>query len=191
MSACDSLGSFTGEGEDAPDVEIGRFEMVLSGAINDTLRGLSVFSTTTIEDSSGAEHRLFGLAFMPDTSETDVQRRSWFASQTMRLSERPGEGEYEFAALGEDHFPDDPLDLPDDTFAFSFQTEDTSRTAIMTSDEGTFTITSSSSAQLAGHFSVDVSGLYYESEMQVPGEGSMTIEGEFNALGGELPNQQY
>lgn len=189
MSACDSLGSF-GSNEDDPDVELGRFEMVLSGSISDTLQGLAVFSTTTVEDPSANEHNLFGLAFMPDTSEMEANRSSWFASQIMRLSERPAEGEYEFATLDGNHFPEDPFDFPDDAFAFSFQTEDTSRTAVMTSDEGTFTITTSSSSRTAGTFSAEVSGLYYESGMQEPGEGSMTIEGKFNALGGELP-QQY
>lgn len=192
MSACDAVGSFADDDEDAPDVEIGRFEMTLSGALDETLTGTAVFSTTTEErPDTGEEVTLFGLAFIPDSANVDDvenEQASWFAAQIMRASERPDEGEYEFAQIDENNFPDDPFDFPDELFAFSFQTEDTERYAVVASQEGTLEITSSSSATLSGRFSVETAGMHYTYDtMDEPAEGSITIEGEFKALGGELP----
>ena len=184
MSACDAVGSFTDQGEDAPDVEIGRFQMVLSGAVQDTLNGTAAFTTTTEEQSdTGEEVTLFGLAFVPDSSDSDR-----FTSQITRASERPEEGEYEFAQIDGTNFPDDPLDVPDDTFMYAFETETSTHRVIVTSDEGTLEITNSSSATLSGRFTVEASGLYYEpgTETQMT-DASITVEGEFKALGGASP----
>lgn len=194
MSACDAIGSFSEEAdEDAPDVEIGQFEMTLSGALEDTLSGVAVFSTTTEEHpDTGEEITLFGLAFLPDSAQTAAQIGSWFASQIVRASERPGEGEYEFAQIEESNFPDDGFSFPDEAFAFSFQTEDTVRSAVVASQGGTLNITSSTSATLSGRFSAETAGMVYEySEMDEPAEGTITIKGEFKALGGELPEGTF
>jgi hypothetical protein len=186
LSACDSIGSFAEDGEDAPDVELGRFEMVMSGAMQDTLTGVAVFSTTVEEDSSGEEQTIFGLAFTPDTAEADVQANE-FASQIVRASERPEEGDYTFAEVDGNSFPDDVFAFPDDVFAFSFLTETPEHTAIVTSDGGTLEITGSSSTSLSGRFEVETSGFYYEPGMdEQQTEASITIEGKFRALGGEL-----
>ena len=190
MSACDAIGSFSDQAdEDAPDVELGQFEMVLSGALDDTLSGVAVFSTTTEEHpDTGEEVTLFGLAFLPDSVQTATQSGPWFASQIVRASERPGEGEYTFAQIDERNFPDDGFSFPDDAFAFSFQTEDTVRSAVVASQGGTLEITSSTSATLSGRFSAETAGMVYEySTMDGPAEGAITIEGEFKALGGDLP----
>ena len=189
MSACDAVGSFSDQDEDAPDVELGRFEMVLSGALQDTLSGTAVFSTTTEEDpTTGEEITLFGLAFLPDSAETAAQSGNWFASQIVRASERPEEGEYTFAELSEQQFPQSPAEFPEEGFMFSFQTENTERSAVVTSDSGTLEITNSASATLSGRFSVETSGLYYEPGMtEQQTNASITVEGEFKALGGELP----
>jgi hypothetical protein len=186
MSACDSVGSFAEGGEDAPDVELGRFEMVMSGAMQDTLTGVAVFSTTVEEDSSGEEQTIFGLAFTPDSAEADVQE-SEFVAQVMRASERPAEGEYTFAEIDGKSFPDDIWAFPDESFAFSFVTETPERTAIVASDGGTLEITGSSSTTLSGRFSVETSGFYYEPGMEEQKtEATITIEGKFRALGGDL-----
>jgi hypothetical protein len=189
MSACDAVGSFTDQSDDAPDVELGRFEMVLSGAMQDTLSGTAVFSTTTEEHpETGEEITLFGLAFVPDSAETAAQSGDWFASQIVRASKRPEEGEYTFAELGENHFPQSPAEFPEESFMYSFQTKNAERTAIVTSDEGTLEITSSASATLSGRFTVETSGLYYESGMETQQtDASITVQGKFKALGGDLP----
>lgn len=187
MSACDAVGTFADQGEDAPDVELGRFELVLSGAMQDTLSGTAVFSTTTQEDpTTGEELTLFGLAFVPDSAETAAQSGDWFASQILRASERPEEGEYTFAELSGDQLPQSPADFPEESFMYSFQTENAERTAIVTSDSGTLEITGSASATLSGRFEVETSGLYYDAETQ-NADASITVKGEFRALGGELP----
>lgn len=201
MSACDAIGSFSEDDEDAPDVELGRFEMTLSGALQDTLSGLAVFSTTTEEHpDTGEEITLFGLAFLPDSadalasdaSSSDTAPESWFASQIMRASDRPDEGEYDFAQIDENNFPDDGFSFPDDAFAFSFQTEDTERSAVVASQNGTLTITNSTSATLSGRFSAETAGLVHVySTSDQPSEGTITIEGEFKALGGELPEGTF
>ena len=190
MSACDSLGSFTQTEED-PDVEIGRVEMTLSGAARDTIEGLAVFGTTTKEHpETGEEVELFGLAFMPDTAEAAMQSGPWFAAQVMRASDRPDKGEYEFGAVEGRLLPDNPAEFPDELFVLGFQTEDTTKAVVVTSDSGTFNVTSSSSSRVAGTFTVEASGLaYMRSESDEPREGTVTIEGKFNALGGELPGQ--
>jgi hypothetical protein len=188
MSACDAVGSFTDQSDDAPDVELGRFEMVLSGAMQDTLSGTAVFSTTTEAVSDTSEVTLFGLAFIPDSAETAAGSSDWFASQIVRASERPEEGEYTFAELSEIRFPQAPSAFPEEGFLYSFQTENAERTAIVTSDSGTLEITNSASATLSGRFSVETSGLYYEPGMtEQQTDASITVEGEFRALGGELP----
>jgi hypothetical protein len=69
---------------------------------------------------------------------------------------------------------------------YSFQTENAERTAIVTSDSGTLEITGSASATLSGRFEVETSGLYYDAETQ-NADASITVKGEFRALGGELP----
>ncbi len=189
MSACDAVGSFTDQSEDAPDVELGRFEIVLSGALQDTLSGTAVFSTTTeTRPDTDEEVTLFGLAFVPDSAETAAQTGDWFASQIVRASERPEKGEYAFAELSESRFPQSPAEFPEESFMYSFQTENAERTAIVTSDSGTLEITGSASATLSGRFEVETSGLYYEpgTETQET-DASITVKGEFRALGGELP----
>jgi len=162
---------------------------VLTGAMQDTLSGTAVFTTTTEErPDTGEEITLFGLAFVPDSAETATQSGDWFASQIVRASERPEEGEYAFAQIGESQFPQSPAEFPEESFMYSFQTESQERTAIVTSDEGTLEITNSASATLSGRFEVETSGLYYEPGMtEQQTDASITVKGEFRALGGELP----
>lgn len=201
MSACDAVGSFSEDDEDAPDVELGQFEVTLSGALQDTLSGVAVFSTTTEEHpDTGEEVTLFGLSFLPDSADTyasdadspDTAPESWFASQIVRASERPDEGEYSFAQIGENSLPDDIWSFPEESFAFSFQTEDTVRSAVVASQGGTLTITSSTSATLSGRFSAETAGLVHVySASDQPSEGTITIEGEFKALGGALPEGTF
>ena len=201
MSACDAVGSFSEDDEDAPDVELGQFEVTLSGALQDTLSGVAVFSTTTEEHpDTGEEVTLFGLSFLPDSADTyasdadspDTAPESWFASQIVRASERPDEGEYSFAQIDENSLPDDIWSFPEESFAFSFQTEDTVRSAVVASQGGTLTITSSTSATLSGRFSAETAGLVHVySASDQPSEGTITIEGEFKALGGALPEGTF
>lgn len=187
MSACDTLDSFSND-EDDPDLELGRFEMTVDGDLQETFEGSAVFSTTTEEHpETGEEVTLFGLAFLPDSAD---QQSTWFSAQVMRTSERPDEGEYAFEAFQDNYLPTSPFEFPDDIWVLGFQTEDTTRAAAMTSDAGTLTITTSSSSRVAGTFSVEASGMYYEySADDEPQTGSITIEGSFNALGGELPDR--
>jgi len=201
MSACDAIGSFTEDDEDAPEVEIGQFEMALSGALQDTLSGLAVFSTTTKEHpDTGEEVTLFGLAFMPDSADafasdaasSKTAPQTWFASQIVRVSDRPDDGEYAFAQIDKNSFPDDIWSFPEESFAFSFQTEDTVRSAVVASQSGTLNITNSTSATLSGRFEVETAGLVHVySASDRPSEGTITIEGEFKALGGALPEGTF
>lgn len=189
MSACDAVSSFTEQDEDAPDVELGQFEMVMSGAVQDTLRGVAVFSTTTEEvPDAGEPVTLFGLALVPDSAETAAQRGDWFASQIVRASDPPEEGEYEFAQISENQFPQSPAEFPEESFMYSFQTETPERTIIVASQSGTLEITNATSATLSGRFEVETAGLYYTEGMaEQQTDASITIEGEFKALGGDLP----
>jgi hypothetical protein len=189
MSACDAVGTFADQGEDAPDVELGRFEMVLSGAMQDTLSGTAVFSTTTEAVSDTSEVTLFGLALIPDSAATAAETRSGFSAQVLRASDRPEEGEYTFAEIEANNLPEDISAFPEESFLFGFVTSTQEQVAYMTSEGGTLEITNSASATLSGRFTVDASGMYYEPGMtdEMP-DASITVKGEFRALGGELPD---
>lgn len=186
VSACDTLDAFS-ENEDDPDVELGHFGLTLDGAVTDTIEGTALFGTATYEDTSGTERDVFTLTLTPDSADVD-DAHFWFIAQLMRLSERPAEGDYAFAAMAREF---SSADLPTEDFAFNLTMEDTTQTVIATSDAGTLTITTSSSSRFAGSFSVEASGLaYVYDESDAPRDGDVTIEGEFNALGGEPPSQQ-
>lgn len=187
MSACDTVNSFSNS-EDDPDVELGRFEMTLSGAVDTTLEGTAVFGTITEKDSTGEEHNAFGVAFMPDTAEAEAEYGIEFAAQIMRASTRPERGDHEFTSVAENHIDENAL--PAEAFVFGLQTQDASRRVLVTSDSGTLTLTTSSSSRIAGTFSVETSGIYYEPSAEgAPQTGSITVEGRFNAIGGKLPSQ--
>ncbi len=79
--------------------------------------------------------------------------------------------------------------LPTDEFAFSLGMEDRAKAAVVVSDRGTLTLTTSTSSRVAGTFSVDASGLAYMRSESEPQDGTVHVEGSFNALGGELPGQ--
>lgn len=201
LSACDAIGEFSELADDSSETELGRVEMRLSGAVKDTLSGIAVFSTTTeTNPNTGEEATLFGLAFMPDSADAHAEDAatagtapdSWFAAQIVGPSDRPEDGEYSFVRVDPNaSFPDDIWSFPEEGFAFSFQTEDTEREAVVASKEGTLTITGSSSAALSGNFSVTTFGMYRTAGMTQANEGTITIEGEFKALGGELPEGTF
>lgn len=187
MSACDMIESFT-NGKGDPDVEPGRFSLILDGAVTDTVEGAAVFGTTIVKDTSGAEKPLFVLSLAPDSSDLKAETSPWFSSQIMRLSEQPARGDFAFATL-------EPQtrrsEFPTEHFVFNFQMEDTTKTVAVTSDAGTLTITSSVSTRIAGRFAVEASGLIYNGTTDQLQDSSVTVEGKFNALGGEVSAQQF
>lgn len=146
----------------------GSFTVSISGDISSSISGLAIFGSAT-DPESGDD--AFVLWFATDTDDIESGENLWFARYG---TSRPGTGSYIIADVedfdGEDWNPEDFYSL--------YWGND----AVVWSQAGTLQISNSTDNRIIGSFEFSGIGI----SMQDGETIDVTVEGEFDAVGGNI-----
>lgn len=149
----------------------GTFSATVSGAINEEIDGVAFFGESTDPETGET-----GWVLWLSTSE---QQSAGNTLYFFRLGDRPGTGTYPLADLEEDDYEDGDLGA-----LYNSVNQDGSGGATFISTGGTLTVSASSSGGMEGSFDIQAFGTVFSGGTAT--QGTVTIEGSYDAIGGTV-----
>lgn len=167
------LGLFLVQGCSDAGSSTGSFTLEISGDIDRTIKGEAVFGGATDPETGNQGFVLVMTNSDPEDQSTTGQG-AWLVTDD---SNRPGSGSY--TVIDADNY-----DEGDSGFwGFAFVGENEQTTQIVWTTGGSVNISSSSSDNVGGSFTLQATGVSYDGQQQE--EINVTITGDFDAIGGD------
>lgn len=169
------LGLFLIQGcSDSNEESSGSFSIEISGDMNESIEGTAIFGGAT-DPETEQQGFIIVMAESDGSGEATANTRgAWLGTDD---SERPGEGTYPLLNI-------DNYEEGDSGFwGFSFLSEEGQVSATVYSTSGSLEISSSSSDNVSGSFTMQATGFRFDG--QTSEEIEVTVTGSFSAIGGD------
>ncbi|MDZ7771903.1 MAG: hypothetical protein U5K31_04075 [Balneolaceae bacterium] len=169
------LGLFLIQGcsDESNSESTGSFTIEITGDVNKTIEGTAIFGGATDPETNQS-----GFVLVMSTADDPEQSSGtsegvWIGTDD---SDRPGEGTY--SLLNTDNYEEGDSGF----WGFSFLNEGQQMSTIIYSTSGSVEITSSSSDNVSGTFTMQAEG--FRTSGQGSEEITVTLSGDFSAIGG-------